>query len=51
MELFNLIYIEDLNNQAVGPVGPVTPAIPVAPVGPVGPLFKSSNKNSQTLSR
>ena len=42
MELFNLIYIEDLNNQAVGPVGPC---------GPVGPLFKSSNKNSQTLSR
>ncbi len=28
MELFNLIYIEDLNNQAVGPVDPV------APVGP-----------------
>ena len=25
MELFNLIYIEDLNNQAVGPVGPVGP--------------------------
>ena len=43
-----------------GPVGPVAPSIPfkpagpvgpVAPIGPVGPLFKSSNKNSQTLSR
>ena len=34
MELFNLIYIEDLNNQAVGPIGPVGPVDPVAPVGP-----------------
>ena len=38
MELFNLIYIEDLNNQAVGPVGPVGPVNPVAPVGPVNPV-------------
>ena len=29
----------------------VSPASPEGPVGPVGPLFKSSNKNSQTLSR
>ena len=25
MELFNLKYIEDLNNQAVAPLGPVGP--------------------------
>ena len=27
MELFNLIYIEDLNNQAVAPVAPVGPIL------------------------
>lgn len=38
MELSNLIYKEDLNNGATGPIGATGPTGPQGDVGPTGPI-------------